>query len=744
MAFSKQEDNGITYWTCGIHKLYTEPMKEILSQYEHLTSFHDISEGEGCKKNAVKGAHYHTVIATKSLFWNMQAMRKIKLMSPGSCWEKVHRLSSILAYCMASNKEVVSDCLSGETKLLYCNEENECVKKNMDEYIIERDAKDVKGNDVKEKQYVIDFDKICAFYRESGATDKSQLHYLLQKDREFIKMCVKYNFNFLSNMACKQLRVEFIDYDIKDCDRMFVFNKLIGEFHSVEKSAFIVSRFCEENGIDIVEFLNNVRNVFDKLQPKNCLYLHGMPNAGKSYIARSLCLLGRYFCEISNSASFTWQMLEFQRLAIVEEPCFTPENVEFFKKLAEGHRTQVQVKGAQDVFIDRTPMIVTTNNHLWQYASGEEDALRARMYVYENLKPIAKEVFGSEKLNPKVWVFLMLKYEIFGKKEFDVEVVSSEELRVLKNVEDEMGVGEEVESEFSCDSYYNDEERVNEDVIMQHEIVEKHFRVMEEAECQGAQFEKEILEQELLFVEQSRMLRDNICDQKECNCVLKEDPYDRMTSKSSTLWGEHKESCPYYEYDRESSEGDGCVVSGSGSEGVGREEEYVERIGYGDGGEYSEAITEKYNSQMDGQSCSEETEADSAECSERMSGVEMFGEDANGEEIEGKGRSRKKEKSAVAVKENDNGKGMERASKKRSDCFESDEYNSKRAKRCKAGRACVWHRSCENAEDVSTEFFVEAINFFNQAERVMEEFRGFKKRFYQFASRCAKFLDDTS
>ena len=50
MAFSSEQNKGITYWTCGIHKEWNESIKEILSKYEHITSFHKINENEGCKK----------------------------------------------------------------------------------------------------------------------------------------------------------------------------------------------------------------------------------------------------------------------------------------------------------------------------------------------------------------------------------------------------------------------------------------------------------------------------------------------------------------------------------------------------------------------------------------------------------------------------------------------------------------------------------------------------------------------
>ena len=503
-----------------------------------------------------------------------------------------------------------------------------------------------------------------------------------------------------------------------------------------------------------------MKNVFDKELPKkNCLYLHGMPNAGKSYIARSLCMLGRYFCEISNSASFTWQMLEFQRVAIIEEPCFTPENVEFFKKLAEGHRTQVQVKGSQDVFIDRTPMIVTTNNHIWQYASGEEGALRTRMFVYDNLKPLSKDVFGKKKLNPKVWLFLMLKYGLYEKSEEKVEEEEDEkELEVLEEVEKRMeevekrmeergeflGYEEELVSEgesegsFSCES-----EVAVGDVIEQHEIVEKHFRMMDEAECQGAQFEKELLEQERILIGESMLLGENVCDQKECTCYINEDPYDRGTSKQSTLWGEHKIGCVYYEYDQESEEGDGSDLRGDGGERISGEERNVEGDGDGDGRQFDQRIAEKDASELDGQSRDKETEVDAGKRCQRLQRFEMLRENAYKRSIEegGERKGRKKD-STVGVEAVSDEEYVGRVAKKRPAYFQSDESDIECTSRCEAKRPCFWHQKCQDAEDVASQFFMEANSFFGKAQQVMEEFRAFQAEFYQFASRCSKFLND--
>ena len=84
-------------------------------------------------------------------------------------------------------------------------------------------------------------------------------------------------------------------------------------------------------------------------------------------------------------------MLEFQQLYLTEEPCFTADNVEISEE-----QTQVQVKGAGDVFVDRTRVLITTNNHVWQFASGEESALRDRIFVFENLRDMDKKEFRSK------------------------------------------------------------------------------------------------------------------------------------------------------------------------------------------------------------------------------------------------------------------------------------------------------------------------------------------------------------
>ena len=506
------------------------------------------------------------------------------------------------------------------------------------------------------------------------------------------------------------------------------------------------------NGIEIVEFLRSVKNVFDKQLPKkNCLYLHGEPNAGKSYIARSLCVLGRYFCEISNSASFTWQMMEFQRIAIVEEPCFTPENIEFFKKIAEGHRTQVQVKGSQDVFIDRTPVIVTTNNHIWQYASGEEGALRTRMFVFENLKALDRDLFGKKKLNPKVWLFLMAKYGLFEsderkrEKEIYVEEVEEEELQVLEEVEKRMkeeGEVEESEIEEEVSDCLESEEECG-NVIEQHEIVANHYKMMDEAECQGRQFELELLEQEKILIGESNLLRESICDQKLCTCDINEDPYDRGTSRESTLWGEHKIGYVYYEYDKESQAGDGSDVRRYRKERVGGEVTDVERDGHGNGREFSEGSAEEYASLVDGYSRDSQAEIDAGECSQRDEGIILFGKDANQCAVEERRENKNGEKSeTVAVEESSDEECMGRISKKRANDLFSDESDNECSERCEGKRPCFWHRKCSDAENVASEFFVEAIDFFREAEQVVEKFGDFKAKFYKFAAKCAKFLDD--
>ena len=80
--------------------------------------------------------------------------------------------------------------------------------------------------------------------------------------------------------------------------------------------------------------------------------------------------------------------------------------IEMLKKIAEGHRTQVQIKNKRHSWSNHVPVVVTTNDQLWRHASSTEPALRSRFYSYENMKMAKKKWLVKKKLNPKVWQYL--------------------------------------------------------------------------------------------------------------------------------------------------------------------------------------------------------------------------------------------------------------------------------------------------------------------------------------------------
>ena len=178
-------------------------------------------------------------------------------------------------------------------------------------------------------------------------------------------------------------------------------------YHDNQTSDKILETICSNNGFSLINLVNNVTKVFDKDLPKiNGLVFHGEPNSGKSYIVRSLAELAKFYWEINDSGVFMWQSLVACRFGLVEEPNLTPSAIEMLKKIAEGHRTRVQIKNKQDSWSERVAIIVTTNDFLWCHALSTEPALRSKFYFYENMKMAKKKWFGKKKLNPKVWQYL--------------------------------------------------------------------------------------------------------------------------------------------------------------------------------------------------------------------------------------------------------------------------------------------------------------------------------------------------
>lgn len=98
---------------------------------------------------------------------------------------------------------------------------------------------------------------------------------------------------------------------------------------------------------------------------KNCLWLHGKSNAGKSQMMESLIkglCPGLFGMPLGNVRSnFMFGNCASKRVIFWEEPVINNENIEMVKCLFAGGPFSTEVKYKDNIIIDPTPCVVTSN-----------------------------------------------------------------------------------------------------------------------------------------------------------------------------------------------------------------------------------------------------------------------------------------------------------------------------------------------------------------------------------------------
>lgn len=179
-----------------------------------------------------------------------------------------------------------------------------------------------------------------------------------------------------------------------------------------ECSLKIFKSILMTQGIEEQVFVKTVWDLLNKTKPKtNLLVLTGLPNTGKSMIARSIADLFTHVSTIQGTSSFPFQNLINVELGLIEEPNFSLESLQTFKKLAEGTDTEVSVKFRQDQVVHRTPLIITSNNKFDKNAPLEEKIAfitRYNEFLFYSRSPFLQYV--KRKLNPIIWNYLFYEH----------------------------------------------------------------------------------------------------------------------------------------------------------------------------------------------------------------------------------------------------------------------------------------------------------------------------------------------
>lgn len=256
-----------------------------------------------------------------------------------------------------------------------------------------------------------DIMKIKDYILEHNAQSESELMNKLYHDEEFQKIYCKRTFSTNFRKALSFANQSVLDKDILNLNRDFTDpDKLCMNAH---RSANLMEEWCKFQDIDPWEFATNMVMLMDKKQRKlNTIILRGAPNSGKTFIAKSLmksCIFYGEICQGLAGYSFMYQDCVNKRVIIINEPFFDNCMIEQLKTVMEGVGTFVHKKNASDEYLRPTPVLITTNNHVWASCPSAEKAIKARcIAIYDNLKacPLLKSV--RKDLHPR-WINIILQ-----------------------------------------------------------------------------------------------------------------------------------------------------------------------------------------------------------------------------------------------------------------------------------------------------------------------------------------------
>lgn len=181
-----------------------------------------------------------------------------------------------------------------------------------------------------------------------------------------------------------------------------------------------ILRILDFNDIDRHQFVTDVWEIIDRKVPKkNCLWLYGPPNSGKSLILNSIadsCIYAfRGDQPDAREARFAFTGMAPARVALLNEFKVYSNVADKMLLLLEGADVVTDVKGKAAINIPRTPMLISSNGELWDSLPNREigtkrPAIIARTTRY-NLQTMPELVdCPSAYFHPYAWNWLLEKY----------------------------------------------------------------------------------------------------------------------------------------------------------------------------------------------------------------------------------------------------------------------------------------------------------------------------------------------
>lgn len=377
--------------------------KKLMSYRSVIISEHPPSD-EPCEWN---GLHYHGLVENNDGF-RFDTDRKFNQMKLNCCeWFKSEKCKlpvNYLAYMQVPPRKIIFRAERPGAKLC----EIECA---VDDDLIQQVAERKQERIQKKLEGVKDIMVLKDMIIKSRCRSEAEMINVFHNDKQFEDLYCKRTFSINFRKALSLANQTVLDMAYLDLTREF--DDVNRECMTPYRSADLMMEWFKFQNIDPRQFCLELLDVLDKKQRKlNTFMMLGAPNSGKTFIAKSIekaCQFTGEICQGIAGYNFMWQECINKRCIIMNEPVFDNVMIEKLKIVMEGTGTMVAAKYKDEQYMRPTPVIVTSNNHLWLSAPCAKEALLARCRaVYEDLQaaPMLKHV--RKDLHPR-WINLILQ-----------------------------------------------------------------------------------------------------------------------------------------------------------------------------------------------------------------------------------------------------------------------------------------------------------------------------------------------
>jgi hypothetical protein len=255
--------------------------------------------------------------------------------------------------------------------------------------------------------------QLCVLFEETGLWDETSIVSKLSKDKRFIDLYNRPDFDIIFQKAKSLTCMSVLSMSFEELmDRWKSGNNKERELNYLTptESYMIMEKWFKHQKIDGAKFANEVKQVINReVRKKNCLWLQGESNSGKSWIASSILTLCSLYTTIpSGMNDFMFQDCINKRIIGMNEPLVLESGLEQLKEILEGRECNVRVKYKPNQLMSPTPFIITSNFDLWIMNPDAKDPLLNRIFDYRNLKtaPFLKNI--TKELNPQ-WLLYFLE-----------------------------------------------------------------------------------------------------------------------------------------------------------------------------------------------------------------------------------------------------------------------------------------------------------------------------------------------